>query len=51
MKVFLPRGLVLAAGSVLIVLLVLPVLVLVLRALTPDFLSSLLNPTVTQALR
>ena len=51
MKLYLPRGLVLAAGSVLIILLVLPVLVLVLRALTPDFLSSLLNPTVIQALR
>jgi molybdate transport system permease protein len=47
----LPRGLVLAAGSVLIVLLVLPVLVLVAQALRPHFFTSLFSTTVTQALR
>ena len=47
----LPRPLLVATGSVMILLLGLPVVVLVLRALRPEFIEALLGPTVTEALR
>ena len=47
----LPLPLLLVGGSILLLLLVLPVLVLLVRAFSPGFASALLSPTVTEALR
>lgn len=47
----LPWSLVAITGSVMILLLILPVLVLVVQALRPAFVATLLSPTVTEALK